>query len=522
MSVREPTQSDAEIAVRARRHLESVVAIESASDEDSPSIPSTEGQAELARFVGAFFAEFGAEIEQDEFANVIASFPGRGAGKQAEPLALMVHLDTARGTEPREGLDLAEEWSGEALVWSDNPRIQVDVETYPALAAFVGQDVLYGSGAAPFGLDDKLGLTHMMTLAWLLASNPEIPHPPLLLIGRPDEEIGRMEALVGLAALLAERGVRTGYTVDGIEAFEVNVENFNAAGASVLFPKKTPAAEGAAHAIRLIGVNTHGATAHAEGHRAATRLAADVLQRLQGEAEVIGFRSDPARECDALVVFSLPPDQVGRLGQACEEAVAAHRAKGAGWAAEPIPDGFEPDAAAGDMLRFVSRFLASNPGHTLLAEDSWGRDGYSHPYRAFPVEQGVQLDIRVRDFSVDGLAARLEHIRGLAGAAATVAHQYVNMGPRLEDRPELVTWAQEAAATLEREAQVLPIRGGTGIDPFLDAGVAVGNLGTGYFAPESEKELTSLQMLVGHARWLLALVQIVAAAGSAPSDQMGA
>jgi di/tripeptidase len=513
MSVRDPFQSDAEIAVRARRHLESVVAIESASDEDSPSIPSTEGQAELARFVGAFFSELGAEIEQDDFANVIASFPGRGEGEHAEPLALMVHLDTARGTEPRKALALAEHWSGEALVWSDNPRIRVDVETYPALAAFVGQDVLYGSGAAPFGLDDKLGLTHMMTLAWLLATNSEISHPPLLLIGRPDEEIGRMEALVGLAALLAERGVRTGYTVDGIEAFEVNVENFNAAGASILFPKKKPATEGTAHAIRLIGVNTHGATAHAEGHRSATRLAAEVLQSLLAEGvEVIGFRSDPARECDAMVVFAVPPDQVGRLGQACEEAVAAHRSKGAGWATEPVPAGFEPDAAAGDMLRFVSRFLASDPGHTLLAEDSWGRDGYSHPYRSFPVEHGVQLDIRVRDFSPEGLAERLQHIQALAGAAATVVHQYVNMGPRLEDRPELVTWAQEAAATLQREAQVLPIRGGTGIDPFLDAGVAVGNLGTGYFAPESEKELTSLQMLVGHARWLLALVQIVARA----------
>ena len=329
MSVREPSQSDAEIAVRARRHLESVVAIESASDEDSPSIPSTEGQAELARYVGAFFAEFGAEVEQDDFANVIASFPGRGEGETAEPLALMVHLDTARGTEPLESLELAEAWTGEALTWSDNPRIRVDVETYPALAAYVGQDVLHGTGAAPFGLDDKLGLTHMMTLAWLLATNPEIPHPPLLMIGRPDEEIGRMEALVGLAALLAERGVRTGYTVDGLDPYEVNVENFNAAGASIHFPKKEPAGDTTAHAIRLVGVNTHGATAHAEGHRAATRLGARILQSLQDDGvEVVGFRSDPARECDALVVFSVPPDKVGRLGKACEEAVAAPRARG--------------------------------------------------------------------------------------------------------------------------------------------------------------------------------------------------
>ncbi len=513
MSVLDPTQSDAEIAVRARRHLESVLAIESASDEDSHSSPSTEGQAQLARFVGEHFAALGATVEQDQFANVIATFPGRGVGAHAEPLALMVHLDTARGTSPCEVLELAPEWSGEALAWPENPRIRVDVATYPTLAAFVGQDVLHGGGSAPVGLDDKLGLTHMMTLAWLLATNPGIDHPPLLLIGRPDEEIGRMEALVGLAALLAERGVRTGYTVDGIEPFEVNVENFNAAGASILFPRRAVTGDSSHHAIRLIGVNTHGATAHAEGHRSATRLASEVLERLQGEGvEVVGFRSDQARDCDAIVVFAVPADRVGRLGQACGEAVAAHRLRGAGWSSEPLPSGFVPDAAAGDMLRFVARFLSSEPGHTLLAEDSWGRDGYSHPYRAFPVEQGVQLDIRIRDFSTEGLSARIAHIRDLAGAAASFTHQYVNMGPRLTDRPELVSWAKDAADTQQRQAQVLPIRGGTGIDPFLDAGVAVGNLGTGYFAPESEKELTSLQMLVGHARWLLSLVQIAARA----------
>ncbi len=508
-----PLQTDRAIAEQARAHLEAVVAIDSASDEDSPSIPSTPGQARLAAWLQDFFSGLGASVECDDYANVIASLPGRGAGVGAEPLALMVHLDTAKGTEPVSALQLAAHWDGSPLAWPANDGLQVDTTTFPSLAEFVGQDVLHGPGDAPFGLDDKLGLTHLMTLAWLLHSNPLIPHPPLLLVGRPDEEIGRMEALLGLAEGLAERGVRSGYTVDGIAPFEVNVENFNAAGASILFPKRAPACDATAHAIRLIGVNTHGATAHAEGHRAATRLAAEVAQGVQdGGIDVIGFRSDPARECDAMVVFAVPPGQVGRLGQACEAAVATHRTRGAGWAAEPVPNGFVPDAAAGDMLRFVSRFLTSDPGHTLLAEESWGRDGYSQPYRAFPVEHGVQLDIRVRDFSPEGLAARLEHIRGLAGAAATVAHQYVNMGPRLEDRPELVTWAQEAAATLQRDAQVLPIRGGTGIDPFLDAGVAVGNLGTGYFAPESEKELTSLEMLVGHARWLVALVQIVAQA----------
>jgi len=500
------TQSDIDIATRARQHLEAVVAIESASDEDSPSIPSTEGQTHLAHYVGRFFGELGAEVEQDAFANVIASFAGRGRLANVEPLALMVHLDTAKGTEPLATLEFAERWDGSALQWPGNPGITVDVATYPSLAGFVGHGVLHGSGAAPFGLDDKLGLTHMMTLAWLLHSNPEIPHPPLLLIGRPDEEIGRMEALHGLAEMLAARGVRSGYTVDGIEPFEVNVENFNAAGASILFPSQpSDIGERSLIAVRLSGVNTHGATAHAEGHRAATRLASELATNLGDVASIVGFKSDTHRDCDADVVFATSDE--ASLRASLDLVVAEHRSRGAGWSTIPVPHGFTPDEAAGRMLAWVERFMCSDPGFTLLAEDSSGHDGYSHPFRGFPVEQGVRLDVRLRDFTEHGLRQRIAHVQKLAGNTASITQQYVNMGPRLESRPELVSWAQEAGEAVGHEVPVLPIRGGTGVDPFLDAGVAVANLGTGYFAPESEKELTSMEMLAGHARWLVALVQ---------------
>ncbi len=493
-----PSQSEAEIAERAFEHLLSVVSVESASDELSTTIPSTPGQAALADQVGAFFEALGGVVERDDNANVIATFAGRGVLRDAEPLALMVHLDTAKGTEPAAELDVAWGWDGSRLTWSGNDRIRVDLETYPSLSAYVGQDVVHGTGKAPFGLDDKLGLTHMMTLAWLLHSNPTIPHRPLLLIGRPDEEIGRMEALIGLAELLAARGVRSGYTVDGLDPFELNVQNFNAAGASITFPSELVA--GSSLGYRLCGVNTHGATAHAEGHRAATRLASELVDL--PFLRVVGFASDPDRTCDADVWFLT--DDREALEEALDDVVAPHRDRGAGW--HRIVGTEVPDLNAETMLRFVRDFLLSDPGFTLPAEDSHGFDGYSHPWRATPVDRDLRLDIRIRDFTDRGLQERIAHVLELA-PHAVVKHQYVNMGPRLQDRPELLTWAQDAGAAIDRDVPVQPIRGGTGVDPFLDEGVAVANLGTGYFAPESEKELTSLQMLAGHARWLVALVQ---------------
>ena len=83
------------------------------------------------------------------------------------------------------------------------------------------------------------------------------------------------------------------------------------------------------------------------------------------------------------------------------------------------------------------------------------------------------------------------------------------MGSVLSQYPELVTWAEAALTAIDQPAMKSPIRGGTGVDPFLERGIPVANLGTGYFAPESEKELTSKQNIARHALWLTHLVQVV-------------
>ena len=87
------------------------------------------------------------------------------------------------------------------------------------------------------------------------------------------------------------------------------------------------------------------------------------------------------------------------------------------------------------------------------------------------------------------------------------------MGPQLAAHPGLAEAAARAGAAAGVATVVQPIRGGTGVDPFLTRGIPIANLGTGYFAPESEKELTSLEMMVGHARWLLALIADLAENG---------
>lgn len=511
-----------EIAAWSRAHLEAVVAIESSSDESSTTVPSTQGQRELSRYLETFFREHGCEVGVDEHANVIARLEGRGVHADKAPLALMIHLDTARGTEARDGLELLPAWDGTKIGYPDNDRLEVSVANYPSTSGYVGQDLLHGGGNAPFGLDDKLGLAHMMTLARLLADDATIAHRPLLFIGRPDEEIGREEALVGLAQWLAGEGVHSGYTVDGLDPFEVNVENFNAMGASLRFVDRAlPPSELAADAlvldVTLLGVNTHGATAKAEGHRGAVRFAAELAQSLQAApVTIVDFQSDPVRDCDGVLRLGLG-DAAARdtVDEALERIVGPHVRRGAGWSVTTVEAAATapPHAAAvRDMLGFVSSFMASRTDVPLMCEDSEGFEGYTYPYRARVVEGQLQLDVRIRDFDRTILEARRDHLVSLAtrlvdGVEAEVVEQYGNMAPKLADRGDLLDQALAAARDVGVDAKRLPIRGGTGVDPFLDRGVFVANLGTGYFAPESEKEFTSMQLLAQHAVWLLALVQ---------------
>ncbi|MCA9519197.1 MAG: hypothetical protein KC635_29885, partial [Myxococcales bacterium] len=271
------------------------------------------------------------------------------------------------------------------------------------------------------------------------------------------------------------------------------------------------------------GVNTHGATAKAEGSRSATRFAAETVAAAwralpDGRRPVpVSFRPDPLRDCDADVVFLVPDGgDVEVVAAVCERVVEPHFPRGASLAVGAATAASAPQSAAvADAVAFIARFIDSRPGFVLLCEESDGREGYSAPYRVRPVDGGVALDIRIRDFEPAGLEARKAHVADMAeaaGVAAELHDQYINMGPALASRPELVAWARAAAGAIGIDAPERPIRGGTGVDPFLEQGIAVANLGTGYFAPESEKELTTLELMARHARWLCALVATVATA----------
>lgn len=527
-----PNSAEATYTEWGVAYLNAVLAIDSQSDEESDTMPSTDGQKQLSSFLQETLTQLGFEAEQDPYANLIVTIPAHPDCADAPTIALMAHLDTSRGTQAISELNTLLAWDGTTPIpYPENNRLSVNTNIYPETQQFVGEDLLFGPGKFPVGLDNKLGMCEMMGLAKALSEDPSLPHGEILLVFRPDEEIGRMEVLEGLADLLKSRGVSHGYTIDGLDPFEVNVENFNASRGRVILQGQSLETAVPPHRkklkVRVFGVKSHGATAKAEGYRNALLLFARAMHTLGHQAHIVpvDLQSDPTSEVNADITFVLQAQGEKELAQLQESLMEAlllqitpHKLRGA--ALEILEDSaYEGKEQLTDeglrLARHLHTFLTT-PGVTpLLSEESEGHQGYSNPY--FVQRQDSQtftLDYRLRAFTPEELAQRGEHLKEVcaqeeAGLPVTVEHQYVNMGPALVPYPELVDWAERAALAIGQSIRRNPIRGGTGVDPFLDRNIPIANLGTGYFAPESEKEFTTRQTIGRHIRWLVQLAQVV-------------
>ncbi len=218
------TQFTAVLEARLTRYA----AIDSQSDADSPSAPSTPIQLNMARLLATELAEIGAaDIQITDYGTVLATIPATAPGPT---VGFLAHVDTApqfnaTGVKPR----TIRGYNGGAISYPDNPTLTLTPEISPELAHKQGHDIIVASGLTLLGADDKAGVAILMTTARHLLANPQIAHPKLRLAFTPDEEIGR-----GVDKRLpADLGADFAYTFDGGAVGEIEYESFSADGATV-------------------------------------------------------------------------------------------------------------------------------------------------------------------------------------------------------------------------------------------------------------------------------------------------
>lgn len=217
---------DTELEERLVRYC----AIDTQSDENSPSTPSTDIQLNLSRVLVAELEEIGAsDVTLTDYGVVLATIPAT-TDAPAPTVGFLAHVDTApayaaSGVKPR----VIRNYNGGPIAFPDNPDLTLSPETSPYLLAKAGDTLITASGSTLLGADDKSGIAVIMTVARHLLANPNIPHGKIRIAFTPDEEIGR-----GVHQRLpADLGVDFAYTLDGGEKGSLDYESFSADAAEV-------------------------------------------------------------------------------------------------------------------------------------------------------------------------------------------------------------------------------------------------------------------------------------------------
>jgi tripeptide aminopeptidase len=247
----------AQLAEDAAERLLRYVRIDTQSDEDSPSYPSTEKQLDLLRLLLDELRELGLDdAAMDEHGYVTATIPAT-VDRDVPTIAFFAHVDTAREVTGANVNPQRIHYTG-GDIEIGNGHVIRPAES-PQLAPHAGHDLITTDGTTLLGADDKAGVAEIMAAAAYLVAHPDVPHGTVKVAFNPDEEIGR-----GVIHFPVESfGAHAAYTLDGSTVGEIQEETFS----------------GAQVRMRIRGRSIHPGLAKGELVNA-IKIAADLVGRL--------------------------------------------------------------------------------------------------------------------------------------------------------------------------------------------------------------------------------------------------
>ncbi len=205
------------------------VAVDTQSDENSESQPSTAKQLNLLKMLCEELKQMGVDASLDEFGYVMAKIPSN-IDKAVPAVGFIAHVDTAPDASGKDVKpQIIPNYDGGAIDLKGVPGLQLKPEEFPELRHYKGQTLVTTDGTTLLGADDKAGVAEIMDAVQYIVFHPEFRHGPLCIGFTPDEEIGR-----GVVKFDVKRfGADYAYTMDGGEVGELEFENFNAASARI-------------------------------------------------------------------------------------------------------------------------------------------------------------------------------------------------------------------------------------------------------------------------------------------------
>lgn len=194
------------------------VAIDTQSDEESTTYPSTQKQVGFLSMLATELEGLGVSVDFDG-KYVIGSLERVDSNTT---LAFIAHVDTSPAVSGENVKTVLTKYNGGDIV------LENAVIEEKSLEGLLGQTIISSDGNTLLGADDKAGVAEIMSAAEKIM-NSDIKHGKICIGFTPDEEIGRGADLFDVDGFGAEYA----YTLDGGGLGEIEYENFNAASAVV-------------------------------------------------------------------------------------------------------------------------------------------------------------------------------------------------------------------------------------------------------------------------------------------------
>ncbi|KOR88071.1 peptidase T [Paenibacillus solani] len=204
--------------------------VDTQSDENSHTCPSTPGQLTLGQLLVDELKEIGMQdVTMDENGYVMATLPAN-SDKPIPTIGFLAHIDTATdftgaGVKPQ----IIEQYDGQDIILNRAQNVVLSPQDFPELHGYKGHTLVTTDGTTLLGADDKAGIAEIMTAMDYLIRHPELKHGKIRVAFTPDEEIGRGPHKFDVDAF----GAKYAYTMDGGPLGELQYESFNAAAALV-------------------------------------------------------------------------------------------------------------------------------------------------------------------------------------------------------------------------------------------------------------------------------------------------
>ncbi|MFM7155400.1 MAG: peptidase T [Bacteroidota bacterium] len=214
----------------AKERFLKYVTIDTQSDPNSPTCPSTEKQKNLSRILVEELLAMGvSDAHLDDHGYVYATIPAN-TDKKVPVICFCSHVDTSpdcsgEGVKPM----VHANYRGQDLVLPDDSSVVIRMHEHPDLKDQIGNDIITASGTTLLGADNKAGVAAIMDAAHILINNKQLKHGKIRILFTPDEEIGRGVDKVDMKKL----GAKFGYTIDGETAGSIENETFSADGAVI-------------------------------------------------------------------------------------------------------------------------------------------------------------------------------------------------------------------------------------------------------------------------------------------------